>query len=135
MKEYISKINSEIKELTKKYNKVSIKSSKKSFSYFKNATYSRMSTKDQTFFVKRLSFLIKAGIPVLDSLAMIKDQTKKKSYSKILDKIIADVANGQNLSNSLAKFPGMFSEFSVNIIGFGESSGILSENLEYLADE
>ena len=135
MKKYIEKISKSVKEFANKYNKPSFKISKKSFLYFKNTTYSRMSTKDQTFFVKRLSFLIKAGIPVLDSLAMIKDQTKKKSYSKILDKIIADVANGQNLSNSLAKFPGMFSEFSVNIIGFGESSGILSENLEYLADE
>lgn len=107
----------------------------RSTSYFSTMSFSRMSTKEQTFFVKRLSFLVKAGIPILDSLMMIKDQTRKKGYSKVLDKIISDVSNGQNLSNSLAKFPNMFSDFSVNIIGFGESSGILSENLDYLADE
>ncbi len=134
MKKYIDKFSKSLKDLNKKYSKKTSKNSKV-FAYFKNSTYSRMSTKDQTFFVKRLSFLIKAGIPVLDSLQMIKDQTKKKSYAKVLDKIIADVANGQNLSNSLAKFPSMFSEFSINIISFGESSGILSENLDYLADE
>lgn len=102
--------------------------------YF-SITLFRMPTKDQKFFIKRLSFLIKAGIPILDSLIMIKDQTKKGGYAKILDKVISDVSNGQNLSTSLQKFPRMFSEFSVNIISFGESSGILSENLDYLAEE
>lgn len=106
-----------------------------SLSGLSRMTFSRFTTKDQTFFVKRLSFLIKAGIPVLDSLVMIKEQTRKKSYSKILDNIISDVSNGQSLSTSLSKYRGMFGDFSINIISFGESSGILSENLEYLADE
>lgn len=135
MKEYIQKINISLIDFGNKFSKSGSKNTKASFAYFKNISYSRMSTKDQTFFVKRLSFLVKAGIPILDSLMMIRDQTKKKSYAKILDKVISDVANGQNLSTSLAKFPSMFSDFSVNIIGFGESSGILSENLDYLADE
>lgn len=99
------------------------------------SSFSRMSTNDQTFFIKRLSFLVKAGVPILESLTMIKEQTKKRGYARILDGIIADVSSGQKLSTSLAKYPNMFGEFSVNIISFGESSGILSENLEYLADE
>lgn len=115
-----------------------LKTDKNYLSYIKRVqkiSFSKMSSRDQTFFVKRLSFLIKAGIPVLDSLQMIKDQTKNKGYSNMLSKIIQDVSNGQKLSTSLAKYPSMFSEFSVNIISFGESSGILSENLDYLAEE
>lgn len=106
-----------------------------SFKKIKRISFAKMSSKDQTFFIKRLSFLIKAGIPVLDSLQMINEQTKNKGYSNILNKIISDVSNGQRLSTSLAKYPSMFSDFSVNIISFGESSGILSENLDYLAEE
>jgi type II secretory pathway component PulF len=96
---------------------------------------SRLSIKDQTFFIKRLSFLIKAGIPVTESLHMIREQTSAKRYSKILDTIIEDVSNGQFLSSSLSKFKGMFGEFAINIVHVGETSGILSQNLEYLADE
>lgn len=101
----------------------------------KNVSFTRLSIKDQTFFVKRLSFLIKAGIPMRESLVMIREQTRKKGYALILDAVITNVSNGQNLSTSLAKFKNVFGEFAINIIGFGEQSGILSENLEYISDE
>jgi len=101
----------------------------------KEMSYTRLSIKDQTFFVKRLSFLIKAGIPMRESLVMIREQTHKKGYASILDIIITNVSNGQNLSTSLSRFKNTFGEFAINIIGFGEQSGILSENLEYIADE
>jgi type IV pilus assembly protein PilC len=98
-------------------------------------SFTSFSIKDQTFFVKRLSFLVKAGIPILESLHMIREQTRSKGHNKIYDVIIEDVSNGKNLSTSLSKFKKTFGEFAINIISFGESSGILSENLEYLADE
>lgn len=95
----------------------------------------QLSIKDQTFLIKRLSFLIKAGIPVLESLHMIREQTRSKNQIKMLDVVIENVSNGQSLSISLTKFKKMFGDFAINIISFGESSGMLSENLEYLADE
>lgn len=95
----------------------------------------KLSTKEQFFLIKRLSFLLGAGITVSDGLQMVKEQTKKKSYKAILEKIILDVSNGQNLSKSLSKFPKMFSAFSISIIEFGEINGVLSENLNYLANE
>lgn len=101
----------------------------------KAISFTRLSIKDQTFFVKRLSFLIKAGIPLRESLVMIREQTRKKGYALILDTVIMNVSNGQNLATSLSKFKNTFGEFAINIIGFGEQSGILSENLEYVADE
>jgi type IV pilus assembly protein PilC len=109
--------------------------SKSKLSSWKNISFGRMSIKDQTFFIKRLSFLIKAGIPILESLHLLREQTKKKSYGRILDSVIEDVSNGQYLSTSLGKFRNTFGDFSINLISFGESSGILSENLEYLAEE
>src|SRR3989344_9440953 len=111
------------------------KSAKSILDSIREISYIRLSVKDQTFFVKRLSFLIKAGIPMRESLVMIREQTRKKGYASILDVVIANVSNGQNLSTSLSKFKNTFGEFTINIIGFGEQSGILSENLEYVADE
>jgi type IV pilus assembly protein PilC len=107
----------------------------KIFGGLNKMSFVRMSSKDLTFFVKRLSFLTKAGIPVLDSLSMIREQTSAKGYSRVLDSVIDDVSNGQYLSTSLAKHKHIFGDFSINIISFGESTGILSENLEYLAEE
>ena len=101
----------------------------------KNASFVRMSIKDQTFFIKRLSFLIKAGVPMLESLTMIRDQTRQSGYVTVLDTVIQDVSNGQYLSTSLTKFRHIFGDFSINIISFGESTGILSDNLIYLAEE
>ncbi len=94
-----------------------------------------LSVQDQTFFIKRLSFLIKSGIPVLDSLIMLKDQTSQKSHSIILQTMIADISGGHYLSKSMEKFANVFGDFSINIIAFGEMHGMLSENLEYLAEE
>lgn len=96
---------------------------------------SKFSLKQQTFFAKRLAFLINAGVPVLESLYILRDQTGTLGHSHILDQIIDDSANGQALSKSFAKFPKIFSQFAIHIIKVGESSGTLSQNLEYLSEE
>ena len=98
-------------------------------------SFTRFSTKKQTFFAKKLSFLIKAGVPMLESILVIRKQTKSRSEIKIFDKIIADISNGQTLAGSLGKFKGTFGNFSINMIKSGESSGTLTDNLAYLADE
>ncbi|MEK7576364.1 MAG: type II secretion system F family protein [Patescibacteria group bacterium] len=95
----------------------------------------RLSIKEQTLFAKRLSFLITAGVPLLESLHLLRKQTKSKSRGKMLDVVIGDVSQGQYLSTSLGRFGNVFGLFAVNIIRIGETSGILSQNLNYLADE
>ncbi len=98
-------------------------------------SYSKFSIKKQTFFAKRLSFLIKAGVPMLESIHVLIKQTKSKSEIKVLNKVTSDIANGQSLATSLSRFKGVFGNFAINIIKAGESSGTLMQNLNYLADE
>ncbi len=95
----------------------------------------RFSVKDQTLFAKRLSFLVKAGVPIVESLHLIRKQTKGRGKTRVYDAVIDDVSNGQYLSTSLAKFRRLFGDFTINIIKVGETSGVLSQNLLYLADE
>jgi type IV pilus assembly protein PilC len=97
--------------------------------------FTTMSVKEKTLFAKRLSFLVKAGVPILKSLQIIKDQTTSVAKSNILGKVIQDVSNGQFLATSLAKFKNNFDQFAVNIIRIGEESGTLDSNLSYLAEE
>lgn len=107
----------------------------KAFTEFLSAPFVNFSSKEQTLFAKRMSFLVKAGVPLVECLHLIRSQTKSKAKMRVFDAVIADVSNGQSLSNSLGKFRRLFGDFAVNLIRVGESSGILSQNLAYLADE
>lgn len=97
--------------------------------------FGRLSAKEQTFFAKRLSFLIHGGVPILEGLQLLARQAKSGTKKKIFEKIIADVANGQFLSTSLGRFRHTFGDFAINLIRAGETTGVLSQNLNYLADE
>ncbi len=66
---------------------------------------------------------------------MLSDQATTRRGRRVIAQIIHDVANGQSLAKSLAKFPNVFGNFGINIIKVGESSGTLSQNLDYLAEE
>ena len=95
----------------------------------------RLSIKEQVLFAKRLSFLVRSGVPILDGLHMLRNQARSKAKRRIFDAVIADVSNGQYLSTSLGKFKHVFGAFTINIIRVGETSGILSKNLNYLSEE
>jgi len=97
--------------------------------------YVRLSIRNQSLFAKRLSFLVNANVALLDSLYIVRDQTSSRQMVRIIDHIIKDISQGQYLHASLAKLPNTFSGFVVSMIKVGELSGILSANLNYLADE
>jgi type II secretory pathway component PulF len=98
-------------------------------------SFVRFSIKEQTLFAKRLSFLVKAGVPLIECLHLIRKQTKSKAKIRVYDGVIKDIANGQFLATSLGKYRKLFGDFTINLIRVGETSGILSQNLNYLADE
>ncbi len=95
----------------------------------------RVPIQEKILFAKNLAVMTKAGMPILDSLHLLAKQTKSKSMVKILGRLSEDVANGQFLSSSLEQFRNIFGDFTINIIRVGEASGILYENLNYLAEE
>lgn len=94
----------------------------------------KLSIREQTLFAKRLAFLMKAGVPLLESLTILRDQASSQAIARVYERLIDDTMNGQYLHKSLRKTKA-FGDFAVNIIEVGEHSGILSQNLLYLADE
>src|SRR3989338_1999797 len=105
-------------------------SNAKSFSAFTT----RLSLREQALFAKRLSLLVKAGMPVVQSINALKIQSKG-GVKRMFEEVAFDVSNGQFLSRSMGKYRHVFGDFAVNIIKVGETSGTLSENLTYLATE
>ncbi len=126
-------------------NKASLQKAGKGFSKTVSKTSSEIrsalqnrgsfSISEQMLFAKRLSFLVGANVPLLESFHMLKEQARSSRLSKMYELIIRDVSNGQTLSSSLKKFGASFGVFTINIIRVGESSGTLSQNLMYLAEE
>lgn len=95
----------------------------------------RVTTLDVLFFTKHLSVMLKSGIPIAEAVSTLKDQTKNISFKEILDKVQADIENGQKFESALAKHKGAFSSLYISLIGIGEKSGKLEDNLEYLSEQ
>jgi type II secretory pathway component PulF len=103
----------------------------------KNISFSssRFTLKDQVSFAKRLSFLMGAGITLVEGLSMLKEQGKSRGQKKVLSSVLNDIMAGQSLSRSFGRFPKTFGDFTISIVKVGENSGTLSTSLTYLAEE
>ncbi|MFA5754121.1 MAG: type II secretion system F family protein [Patescibacteria group bacterium] len=91
--------------------------------------------KDLVIFARQFSVMIAANVPVVESLMILIDQTNNISLKNMIASIAFEVDGGSFLSDAFAKRPKVFSEFFVNIVRSGETSGKLDEVLNYLADE
>lgn len=100
-------------------------------SRFKN----RITTKDKILFSRQLSTLINAGLPLVQSLRTVADQTQSKAFKVILYRIITDVESGQALSEALKRYPDVFNRVYTSMIAAGETSGTLDRSLERLASQ
>jgi len=92
-------------------------------------------TKDLVVFSRQFSVMISANVPVVESLLILIDQTNSISLKNMISDIAFEVESGAFLSDAFAKRPKIFSEFFVNIVRSGETSGKLDDVLSYLADE
>lgn len=92
-------------------------------------------TKDLVIFSRQFAVMISANVPVVESLLILIDQTNNISLKNMISEIAFEVDGGAFLSDAFAKRPHIFSDFFINIIRSGETSGKLDEVLSYLADE
>lgn len=95
----------------------------------------RITTKDRAFFAQQLSTMINAGLPLVRSLEILKQQTKKPVMKEVISEIDADLEQGVSFSKSLSKHPQVFNDVFVSIIRSGETSGKLDQVLKELAKQ
>ena len=100
-----------------------------------NNIFFRLSVKEKMLFARHMEVMISSGMQILDSLKVLKRQTKSKAFASILDSLIGDVQNGHFLSVGLEKYRGIFGDFFINLVRVGETSGTLANNLKYLSEE
>lgn len=97
--------------------------------------FARLKTTEKINFARHLSMVVRAGLPLLEGLRMLRKQQFSKTLSRIIDVIIEDINSGKFLADSLNRYPTIFGEFFINIVRVGETSGTLADNLTYLSEE
>lgn len=103
------------------------------FGIFK--VFKRVKTKDKILLSRQLSTLINAGLPLVQSLRTVSNQTQSKPLKVVLDEVIGDIEGGSALSAALGKHPEVFNEIYISLVAAGEASGTLDASLDRLATQ
>lgn len=91
-------------------------------------------TQQLVIFSRQLATMVASGIPIIGSIEALMDQMEDRAFQAVLKRIRDEVEAGSSLSEALAKHPRVFSEFFLNMVRAGESSGRLDEILDRLAN-
>lgn len=97
--------------------------------------HNRVPTKEKVLFSRQLSTLINSGLPLIQSLSIVGQQTKQKVLKDIIAKLISDIEAGSSLSAAMQKYPAVFNNVYVSLVAAGEASGSLDKSLERLATQ
>lgn len=89
---------------------------------------------DLVVFSRQLATMVDAGIPLVGALDILGDQIDNRDFGVIITGIRNDVETGSSLSEGLAKHKNIFSSLFINMVKAGESSGMLDEILDRLAE-
>ncbi|MFH1522743.1 MAG: type II secretion system F family protein [Patescibacteria group bacterium] len=95
----------------------------------------RVKPKDVVIFSRQFAVMISANVTLVQSLRILVEQTENLKLKMVISEVADEVDSGSRLSDALAKRPKVFSNFYINVIKSGETSGKLDEVLNYLADE
>lgn len=105
-------------------------------SFLKNISFlNKVKSKELVVFFRQMAVMIDANIPIVRGLRILSQQTESDYLKEIITEVANEVEGGQSLSSAMSMFPNTFSDFYVNIIMSGETSGRLSEVMNYVADQ
>jgi len=93
----------------------------------------RVKSKDVIVFTRQFATLISTGIPIVQALGILIEQTTNTTLKDILNEVRKDVEAGMALSAALSKHPKIFPPLFTNMIKAGEMGGILEAILTRLA--
>ena len=90
-------------------------------------------TREVVIFTRQFSTMINSGLPLVQSLTILAEQTENQRFQKIIGEVLQDIQSGQTLADSMRRHPKVFTELYVNMVAAGEAGGILDVILNRLA--
>lgn len=94
----------------------------------------RPSAADVAVMTRQLATLIRAGVPLVDSITALVDQVEKEALVRVLTAVRESLKAGTSFAKCLEMHPKIFPPLFVNMVAAGEASGTLESVLERLAD-
>ncbi|MBI4558713.1 MAG: type II secretion system F family protein [Candidatus Hydrogenedentes bacterium] len=91
-------------------------------------------SKELVIFTRQLSTIVNAGLPLLQGLDILAEQTEDQRFAGVLRDIAQGVEGGETFSEALRKYPRIYSDLYVSMVRAGEASGDLDGVLAQLAD-
>lgn len=91
--------------------------------------------KDKVIFVRQLSTMVSAGLPITQALDILRQQITNPRFKKIVDSVFADVQGGVPLARAFQKHDDSFDDITISLIRAGEQSGNLETILDRVATE
>jgi type IV pilus assembly protein PilC len=89
---------------------------------------------DLITFCFHLEQLVRAGVPILEGLADLRDSVENPRLREVTSAMIESIEGGKNLSQAMADFPYVFKAVMVNLIRAGEESGQLPQVLQHIVE-
>jgi general secretion pathway protein F len=84
-------------------------------------------------FVRELSQLLKAGLPLFECLAIIEEKSRKEKHYPLLIDFLDRLKQGTSLSTAMKNYPKVFNEIDCSMIAAAEETGTLPQALSQLA--
>ena len=100
----------------------------------KSSRFAKIKIKDMIILCMHLEQLDRAGVPLHDALADVRDTAESPRLRDVLTGVYESVKNGNMLSVALAAYPRVFNEVFVGLVEAGEKTGNLAESFTHLAD-
>jgi type IV pilus assembly protein PilC len=99
----------------------------------KKAKRGRIKMRDVVIFTRQFATMINAGLPLVQALTILADQSQNKVLADVTRKVVFDVESGNTVADAMGKHPQAFSPLYVNMVAAGEAGGILDTILQRLA--
>jgi type IV pilus assembly protein PilC len=89
--------------------------------------------RDIVIFTRQFATMINSGLPLVQSLDILAEQTENGKLRAVIQDVLYDVESGHTLADALGKHPKVFTDLYVNMVAAGEAGGILDTILLRLA--
>jgi type IV pilus assembly protein PilC len=93
----------------------------------------KIKMRDIVIFTRQFSTMINAGLPLVQALSILSEQSENPVLKDITKSVVYDVESGNTLADAMRKHPKAFNELYVNMVAAGEAGGILDTILLRLA--
>lgn len=93
----------------------------------------KIRNKGLPIFTRQLSAMLSSGMPLVQCLSALEEQTEDKNFKPVITSIRTKVESGAMYSEALSAYPAIFEDLYVNMMRAGEMGGILAETAERIA--